>query len=328
MNTYFSQSGFNPDVTYHEPNFDSDSWYRSLKSVALLYQWKLIRNDTEVLRLLQLHQHWSAQREYKSDAHLLTALSTAWHMTDQRPRIWACMHIGPYALIVRTLILKGCRLAILLRSDVFDGQGKIYREQYRRSFGREPDESSLLFIRADVGNPLLKLRDAVRNGFHVVVFMDGQIALGEPGKGWAALGLHGSTLLLREGVPALAHWTGAPVRALVLTLVDGKIKWRFSKDRFVNNKADYVKVLQQVADLVQLLEPHELIQWECLPAIFDQKQLGPPDNDAQNALWLPVLAGGRRLLLDIATGRSVLVTATQFEVVSTKLKALWQVIGK
>ena len=322
MNAINFEQGHASDIKHPNQFFSTISWYRSLKCLAVLHQWKLLSGYNQMLSLLRTHQQWSDQHHYQHADHLLKQLVGLWPDIERQPRIWACVHIGPYAMIARTLMVMGYKLAVLLRADVFEEQEQIYRAHFHLSFGREPVENELIFIKANVGNPLLRLKEAIRNGCQVIFFMDGQLSLGEEGKGWASVRLHGSNVSLREGIVALSHWTGTPITAVVLTLLSGQIKLRLSKEFYVNSKAEYQNVLQQMIDLLHALEVEELIQWECLPIILDKGQGMVTHNNPDRKIWLPLHTGGNSMLFDIATGRSVSIPADEFDSVSKKFKGL------
>lgn len=302
--------------------FRSEIWYRSLKCVSLLYRWKLINNYDSIINLLKAYVEWSQQSRFQNDTDLLNDLLNTWQFKDSEARIWACIHIGPYAIIVRALIIMKYKVAILLRSDVFEEQKNIYKKQYRLSFGREAEESELLFIKSDVGNPLLRLKDAILKGYQVVIFIDGQIGVNENAKGWQSVKLYGSTVNLREGIAALSHWTNIPITALILSFLNEKIKLRFIQNEVIKNKADYQSVFQNIFSLMHCLSAEELIQWEYLPAIFEKSEVFNDKTNKGSAIWLPLHIQGKEMLFDITTGRSALIKENEFDIISKKFKVL------
>ncbi|WP_343319327.1 hypothetical protein [Sphingobacterium multivorum] len=305
--------GLDPDLTTHILALNSDSWHRSLKAVALLYRWQLIPQDGDLIRLLQMCQDWFNQPRYRSDDHLFQQLVHNWPRSDRQPHIWACLHIGPYGMLPRMLMRQGHKLAILLRSAVFEAQAAIYRQQFRCTFGREATAAELIFVKADQGNPLRRLREALQQGFHVIFFVDGQLDIGQSAKGWIPVRLHGVELSLRAGIAALSCWSGVPITAAILTCRQEQMSLYLGEDRTVHNKADYQPILQSVVDLVQELEPEELIQWECLPRLFDSGAADGPNKLPRRSIWLPLVVGEKEMLFDLATGRSVVIGAQEFE---------------
>ncbi|WP_286861088.1 MULTISPECIES: hypothetical protein [Sphingobacterium] len=322
MNTIPQNLGNTPDLTIDKLYLASDRWYRSLKSIALLYRWGLIHSHDELIGLLHLHQSWMARQHYRRDDNLLNQLIGSWPVLDRQPRIWACLHIGPYAMVARALMMLGRKLAILLRADVFEEQGQIYRQQYKLSFGREATEAELIFIKADRGNPLLKLREALRKNYDVVVYIDGQLSIDKQGRGWATVKLHGTDLSLREGIVALSHWADTPIIALLLTEIGAQIRLRASEDLYVQCKADYPRIMQHVFDPVHLLKAEELLQWECLPTIFDKSPIDLPENKPDQVIWLPFLVADKGMLFDVTTCRSVGIGPKEFELARQKFREI------
>ncbi|QIH35897.1 hypothetical protein [Sphingobacterium sp. DR205] len=300
--------------------FRSEIWYRSLKCVSLLYQWKLINNYDSIIKLLKVYLNWSQQTRFQNDTDLLNDLLSKWPFKYKEVRIWACMHVGPYAIVVRALINMEYKVAILLRSDVFEEQMNIYKKQYQLSFGREAAESDLLFIKSDVGNPLLRLKDAILKGYQVVIFIDGHIGNNENAKGWQSVKLYGSTVNLREGVAALSHWTNTPITTLMLSLVDEKINVRYKQNELVKHKTDYQNVLQNIFGFIHCLATEELIQWEYLPVIFEKRIVSEEKKHNSPGIWLPLLIQNKEMLFDVTTGRSVLINQSDFDKISKKFK--------
>lgn len=316
--------GHAPYLITNTLSLSSHSWHRSLKAVALLYHWQLIPDAGDLIRFLRIHQEWSNQQQHQADDNLLLQLIKAWPSNELEPRIWACLHIGPYGLIARALMLLGHKLAILLRSDVFEAQGQIYRKEFRLSFGREATEDELIFIRADQGNPLLKLREALRKNYHLIFFIDGQLSAGPASRGWVPVRLHKSELLLREGIAALSFWTRVPIRTAIMTMLEGQITLRIGEEgRYVNSKSDCQPALQYILDLVGKLPVEELIQWECLPAVFDHEPLAQQEQKPLQSFWLPFLVKKKGMLFDLATGRSVVIGSMEFQTASQKFKEIW-----
>ena len=307
MNFINQNNNQNPSSTHNKLFFSSERWIRGLKCASLFYHWELVKSYESVFNLLKMYQHWSSQERHQVNDLLLKHLIDIWPFTDRTIRIWSCMHIGPYGMIARVLIVLGFKVAVLLRSDVYEEQVAIYRKQFKLSFGKDATESDLLFIRSDVGNPLLRLKDAISKGFQVVIFIDGQLSKNEHGKGWAKVNLYNSDINLREGILGLSYWTQIPITSLFLTIVDEKIKLRYVQDIAVKNKLDYHNVLQSIFKPIHHLKIEELIQWEFLPIIFDHTTIQDGYKNIRSSLWLPLYMQNKEMLFDITTGRSVWV---------------------
>jgi len=322
MSNNVQNLGDTPNSKTNNILFDSTSWYRSLKSVSLLYQWQLIQSNEDIVRLLRLHQDWFNQPHYQVNDSLLDQLIKDWPLVDRRGRIWACFHIGSYGLIARVLMTLGHKLAILLRADVFEAQSQLYRQQYKLFFGREATATDLIFIKADVGNPLLKLREAIRNSYQVIFFIDGQLEAAKVSKGWASVKLFGADLFLREGIVALGYWTGAPITTAIMSRPDKQITIRLAGDRYVKSKTEYQAIMQYILSRVEDLKPEELLQWESLPAIFEKTSVMSADVSLLQPMWLPLVVMHKTMLFDLSTGRSVEIGPNDFDKACQQFRAI------
>ncbi|WP_286801717.1 MULTISPECIES: hypothetical protein [Sphingobacterium] len=314
----------NSASTHNKLSFSSQSWIRGLKCASLFYQWELVKNYESVFKLLKMYQHWSSQERHQVNDLLLKRLIDIWPFTDRTIRIWSCMHIGPYGIIARVLIVLGFKVAVLLRSDVYEEQVAIYRKQFKLSFGKDATESELLFIRSDVGNPLLRLKDAICKGFQIVIFIDGQLSKNEHGKGWGKVNLYNSDINLREGIIGLSYWTQIPITSLFLTIVGEEIKLRYVQDIAVKEKLDYQSVLENIFEPIHRLKIEELIQWEFLPIIFDHTTIKQGYKNIGSSLWLPLYMQNKEMLFDITTGRSVWVAQNEFKIISGKFREFFK----
>lgn len=314
----------NPKSLNNELSFSSENWIRGLKCASLFYQWELVKNYESVFKLLKIYQHWSGQDRHQADDLYLKHLIDIWPFTDRNIRIWSCMHIGPYGMIARVLIVRGFKVAVLLRSDVYEEQVDIYRKQFKLSFGKDATESELLFIKSDVGNPLLRLKDAISKGFQIVIFIDGQLSKNEHGKGWGTVNLYNSDINLREGIIGLSYWTQIPITSLFLTIVEEKVELRYVQDIAVKKKLDYHSALQNIFEPIHRLKIEELIQWEFLPNIFDHTTIRQGYKNIGSSLWLPLYMQNKEMLFDITTGRSVWVAQNEFKIISSKFREIFK----
>lgn len=96
-------------------------WNQSVKLASMLYYWKLVDSYESILRLVHIHQRYLQQEHFKHDNTFLPQLEEQLPKVDG-PRIWACYHIGAYALMARALIRRGYSIAILPKDDVFEEQ--------------------------------------------------------------------------------------------------------------------------------------------------------------------------------------------------------------
>ncbi|TYR36921.1 hypothetical protein FXV77_07005 [Sphingobacterium phlebotomi] len=293
------------------PEIDASAWNRSVKCIALLYQWKLLRGYTEAFRLLAHHQQWIRQAQFKTGNSLLSELEALLPICEG-PRIWACFHIGPYALLARALIKRGHGVAVLLKDEVFDEQYPRYIQQFEQNFGRPPEPDELQFVRSGSTRSLIHLKQLLKKGFHVICYVDGREG-GNSQKGWTTIRLHNTPMEVRIGMAILSYWTGIPLSPLILTINrEGKLDMHKTESIAVKGKDHYQQAIAACYKLVEKRTAEELLQWELLPELFDH--IGPEGWSPGEAdpLWIPLESAGRFLLFDLASKQSVTVTKSEF----------------
>lgn len=260
--------------------------------------------------MISLHQKWMAQTVYQHNNTLLSQLQ-AQLPTIVGPRIWACFHVGPYALLVRALLLQGYGIAVLLKDEVYEEQYPRYIERFKRSYGREPRPTELCFVRSGEVGSLVKLKQCLEKGFHVLCYIDGQEGAAV-NKGWTGIQLHGTPLSVRMGMAVLSHWTNTPLCPIVLTTDGEKLHVRHRQDLVVKTREDYSRAMQYCYQLLEALTPEELMQWEFFPKLFDTfgSDFLPPLEG--KALWLPLDFPDRSLLFDLVSKRCIEVSEVIF----------------
>ncbi|PRD51903.1 hypothetical protein [Sphingobacterium gobiense] len=295
------------------------AWNESVKLAAMLLHWNIADGSFDLIRLMHMHQVWSAQRILKQDDQLLAQLLDQWPIADTAPRIWACFHIGPYALISRALIKKGIGIAVLLKDDVYEEQHQVYVKHFRSYFGHDPRSSELQFIRSGSKASLIQLKRCLADGLHVVCFVDGQEG-GTSVKSRATIQLYNTEIDVRLGVAMLSHWTKVPVRPLVLTVQGEELHVRSPADYKVEAYEDYTSLLQNCYNIIATLTPQELVQWDVVPTLFDTLMPGRPTEESKatlfkNALWIPIFVRGQHILVDLRSGVGVSISRSEHQLI-------------
>src|SRR5690606_25573008 len=292
-------------------------WNQSVKAASMLYRWKLVDSYESILRIINIHQKYLQQETFQPDHTFLPQLEEQLPKVDG-PRIWACFHIGPYALMARALIRCGYGIAILLKDEVFEEQYPMYMQQFKKSFGREPKPTELQFVRSSSSRSLIQLKQLLKKGYHVICYVDGEEG-GNGEKGWTQIHVHNTTLDVRMGMAILSQLSGVPIRPIILTTEGEKLTLRSRGDLYVNNRQQYQAAMQYCYQMLGELPAEEILQWECIPRLFD-KTVSPRIETLETPIWLPVYAQDKNMLLDIVSGKYAEVPAEQFE----KMDALRQ----
>src|SRR5690606_4514369 len=193
-------------------------WNQSVKAASMLYHWKLVDG----------------------------------------PRIWACFHIGPYALMARALIRCGYGIAILLKDEVFEEQYPMYMQQFKKSFGREPKPTELQFVRSSSSRSLIQLKQLLKKGYHVICYVDGEEG-GNGGKGWTQIHVPNTTLDVRMRMAILSQLSCVPIRPIILTTEGEKLTLRSRGDLYVNNRQQYQAAMQYCYQMLGELPAEEIL---------------------------------------------------------------------
>lgn len=223
--------------------------------------------------------------------------------------------------MARALIRKGYGIAVLLKDEVFEEQYPQYIEQFKKSFGREPRGTELQFVRSAGATALIKLKQLLEQGFHVICYVDGEEGSREE-KGWTTIQLYGNPLDVRLGMAVLSQWTGIPIRPIVLTTKDKKLTLRSKDDFHVKSKEEYQAAIQYCYSILEELDTEEIVQWECVPKLFDRLAPSFSPNTVEKPIWLPVYLPDSNMLFDIVSGKCVPMSAMQSEKMNVLRKEL------
>lgn len=135
-----------------------------------------------------------------------------------RPGIIATFHTGSYRLLNRVMCMQGLRLAVVMSRDIIAEQGDHLLAQHAKL----KDAGALQLIDADAGNCLIKLLGALRNGYHILVYMDGNHGAGPPKDGTDSeeVPFFNCNILVRKGLAVLSHKRDIPIYPILSSLDD------------------------------------------------------------------------------------------------------------
>src|SRR5690606_23820833 len=199
----------------------------------------------------------------------------------------------------------------LLKDDVFEEQDPMYMQQFKRSFGREPNASELQFVRSSGSKSLIQLKQLLKRGYHVICYVDGEEG-GSGERGWTQVHVHNKPLDVRMGMAILSQLSGVPIRPVVLTTEGDKLTVRSRGDLYGNNREEYQAAMQYCYQMLGELPAEEILQWESIPRLFDNT-VSPRIETSETPIWLPVYAKDKNMLLDIVSGKYAEVPAEQCE---------------
>lgn len=300
-------------------NYEHDTmfshWNNSVKISSLFTQWQLLPDYDSLFRVMRMRQDWVENSLIAEGDNLLQQLLEQWPINDRRARIWASFHIGPYVLLSRALIQQGMGVAILLKDEVYEEQHEVYINSFRQYFGHDPSPNELRFIRTDNSNSLIKLKQALQEGLHVICFIDGKEG-GYSANSKVDVQVYNSTFQARLGIAILSRWAKTPVRPIILTLQEEKLKVYSPTDYWVDSPEAGKALLQNCYNLLQKLDISELVQWDGLLGLIQEKveqnQLKEEPEEEwmiDRAFWIPIFVQGKHLVVDLHTGKGKSIPA-------------------
>lgn len=295
-------------------------WNQLVSVAVMLYHWGLASDYGNMMPLLHTFRQAHGHHLYEQDGSLMDQLMAQWPISDDRPRIWACYHIGPYGLMTRALLQRRHRVAVLLKDEVYAAQYPVYHRVFAQCFGRPPETTELRFIRSGTPTCMLQLKQAVQDGMHVLCYIDGDEG-GETTKGTVAIRMHGVPLRVRYGIAVLAQWTGVPIRPLLLYRDAQRLHLHSDADYTLHDKSEYCTTMQQLFALPESLDARTLMQWETLPGLPARVRWDEPSKMRLPPLWMP-LEGGENLLFDLATLSVIRVPPEEHGIIGQRMQEL------
>lgn len=133
-----------------------------------------------------------------------------------RPGIIATFHTGSYRLLNRVMCMQGLRVAVVMSREIIVEQGEHLLEQHAAM----EDAGDLQLIDADAGNCLIRILGALRNGYHVLVYMDGNhgAAPTKEGTDSEEVPFFNCNLFVRKGLAVLSHKRAIPIYPILSSL--------------------------------------------------------------------------------------------------------------
>lgn len=149
---------------------------------------------------------------------VLAGLTSYIGQIKDRPGILATFHTGSYRLLNRVMCIQGLQVAIIMSNEIIAEQGEYLLAQHAKM----ENAGALQLIDADASNCLIKLLGALRNGFHVLVYMDGNHGAipAKDGTEGEQVQFFNCDLLVRKGLAILSHKLNIPIYPILSSLDD------------------------------------------------------------------------------------------------------------
>lgn len=264
--------------------------------------WKLFRQTYQHLWLSHLDQDYFGG-EFPAAIY---GWDTSWvHAIRKRPGIVCTLHTGSYRLANYLLARAGIRYALLISDRVMAEQGPEIREVLERLSPNSP----IPLIEAGSPSAALAILRSIEGGASILAYLDGfeGTALTDLTK-LERITFLGQHLLVRRGIPYLAHRAGVPLY-LVLNFRrdDGSIQAfhgqtlepeGFSCDRYISY------ALQYMFDFLGSLLIHYPEQWESWLSLHEHvspEQCHHRQTGSRKRTYGLLKLDGRRYLMDKRT---------------------------
>ncbi len=149
---------------------------------------------------------------------VLVGLTSYIEQIKGRPGIVATFHTGSYRLLNRVMCMQGLQVAVVMSSEIIAEQGDYLFAQHAKM----ENAGALQLIDADASNCLIKLLGALRNGYHVLVYMDGNHGSipAKDGADSEEVPFFNCNLLVRKGLAVLSHKRNIPIYPILSSLDD------------------------------------------------------------------------------------------------------------
>lgn len=147
---------------------------------------------------------------------VLAGLTSYIQQIRDRPGIVATFHTGSYRLLSRVMYMQGLNVAVVMSSEIIAEQGAHLFAQHAKM----EDVGALQLIDADAGNCLIKMLGALRSGYHIVVYMDGNhgAAPTKDDSDSEEVPFFNCNLLVRKGLAVLSYKRDIPIYPILSSL--------------------------------------------------------------------------------------------------------------
>jgi hypothetical protein len=228
------------------------------------------RKHEELFRKMSLYQHLSHLDVERPDA--LNQLNLlGWNVSwvsqmKENPGLITCFHTGAYRLVNQLLAREGLRYVLLLSKQTIQREGKIFLEAYKK----HAPKGSFLLLDAELSSSIFKIGHLLKAGYNILVYPDGNVGAASGTANLHKIPFLKHRLLVRTGVPFLAHLYKKPIYQLNSRRLDAlTVKYDgFScllpeapRQQFVRQS------LKSLYRPLQQLLLHDAAQWTCWPQV-------------------------------------------------------------
>ncbi|NGM72824.1 hypothetical protein [Sphingobacterium sp. SGL-16] len=186
------------------------------------------------------------------------------YLLNLAPSILCIFHLGFHFETVLALGEIGLNFDILLDRDVYDINQTLFLDMQSK-LNNSSHVHNFLF--SDDRTVLLKIKSAIKEGRHVVIFADGNSGANVNNNQFIKVHFLNDCLLVRKGIPMISHILGVCIIPLVLEKRNEN--FAFSIGNIINpkhcdNRLEFVKIgMQQLYDFLTTQIEFSPWKWEC-----------------------------------------------------------------
>jgi len=222
----------------------------------------------QLFRKMSLYQHLShldVEHPYALDQLELLGWNSSWlaHMKEN-PGFITCFHTGAYRLLNLLLAREGLSYALLLSKQTIKREGRLFLEAYKKY----APAGRFLLLDAEMSSSIFKIGHLLKDGYNVLAYPDGNMGAANGTANLHQIPFLKHLLLVRTGIPFLAHLYKKPIYQLNSRRLDtltvkydefNSIIPETPRQQFIGHALkDLYKPLHQL-----LL--HDAGQWTCWP---------------------------------------------------------------
>ena len=148
-----------------------------------------------------------------------TPILNKWNLLD-KPVIYCSFHYSSYRLSILILARLQKHIALVVSEDVLQEQGLEMQALYN-SICTFP----LVLINANAANSLHSIREQLKNGYSIFVYVDGNNGtdgMKNNGKNLLRISLLESSIMVRKGIAYISFITKTPITPLMIDEIDGR----------------------------------------------------------------------------------------------------------
>lgn len=228
------------------------------------------------------------------------------------PSIFCLYHLGLHYETVLALGDIGVNFDLLLDRDVYEQNKKKFLD-IQSNLKKDGLEYNFLF--SNDPTVLLKIRATIKQGRHLLVFVDGNSGASENKEHLVKVNFLNGNLNVRQGITMISHLLGVCLIPIILEIKNDKLTFTLVdviNPKHWNNRINYMKEASQILyDYLARQIKLKPWQWECWRYIHENGSFNPGQDNLNNKSMLmfnekeieaiiPVVVNNRQVIFNRA----------------------------